>query len=136
MFQVLILVFAIVLFTFLAFNRVGAGVMASVVAILTCLLAGLPVYDTMLGGFMDSASGYVKSYFFVFFFGALFSAIYEESGAARSIANVLTGLTKGKHIPSVIFLCTALLTYGGISGFVIYFVMYPICLQMWKKSNL
>ena len=49
MFDVLILLFAIVLFTVLAFKRVGALPMAGIVALITCILAQMPVLDTMLG---------------------------------------------------------------------------------------
>lgn len=136
MFDVLILVFAIALFTFLAFNRVGAAPVAALVSLITILLAGLPILDTLLGPFMEAAAGYVKSYFFIFFLGACFSALYEESKAAKSIALFLGTLTHGKHIAVLIFTVTAILTYGGISGFVVYFVMYPIALQLFQKNNL
>lgn len=136
MFQVFALVIALALFIFFAYNRVGSAVLAAGVAVITCLLCGLPVVDTMLGPFMASAAGFFTNYFPIFFLGALVSAVYAETGAAKSIANTLTKVSGGKHLPAVIFICTAILTYGGISGFVVYFVMYPICLEMWRKSNL
>ena len=92
MFDVLILLFAIVLFTVLAFKRVGALPMAGIVALITCILAQMPVLDTMLGPFMESAANYVKNYFFIFFLGAVFSAVYEGSGAAKSAASWCTSL--------------------------------------------
>ena len=75
MYDILVLVIALALFTLLAFLRVGALPLASIVALVTCLLAGLPVLDTLLGPFMSSAAGYVQSYCFVFFLGAVFSAL-------------------------------------------------------------
>ena len=104
MFDVLILLFAIVLFTVLAFKRVGALPMAGIVALITCILAQMPVLDTMLGPFMESAANYVKNYFFIFFLGAVFSAFYEGSGAAKSIARFLSRLTGGKHVAVLVFI--------------------------------
>lgn len=136
MYDILVLVIALALFTLLAFLRVGALPLASIVSLVTCLLAGLPVLDTLLGPFMSSAAGYVQSYCFVFFLGAVFSALYESSKAAKSIALFLSRVTHGKHVAALIFVVTSILTYGGISGFVIYFVMYPICLQLFQKNDL
>ena len=136
MFDVLILLFAIVLFTVLAFKRVGALPMAGIVALITCILAQMPVLDTMLGPFMESAANYVKNYFFIFFLGAVFSAFYEGSGAAKSIARFLSRLTGGKHVAVLVFIITSILTFGGISGFVVYFVMYPITLQLFQKNDM
>lgn len=136
MYDILVLVIALILFTVLAFLRVGAMPLASFVALVTCVLAGLPILETLTGPFMSAAANYVQSYCFVFFLGAVFSALYQTSGAAKSIALFLSKITKGKHVAALIFLVTALMTYGGISGFVIYFVMYPICLQMFQKNNM
>ena len=136
MFDVLILLFAIVLFTVLAFKRVGALPMAGIVALITCILAQMPVLDTMLGPFMESAANYVKNYFFIFFLGAVFSAFYEGSGAAKSIARFLSRLTGGKHVAVLVFIIASILTFGGISGFVVYFVMYPITLQLFQKNDM
>lgn len=70
MFDILVLILALVLFTVLAFKRVGAMPLAGIVALVTCILARLPILDTMLGPFMETAAGYVKNYCFVFFLGA------------------------------------------------------------------
>ena len=67
MYDVLVLLFAIVLFTVLAFMKFGALPMAAIVALVTCILAQMPILDTMLGPFMTFAADYVGSYFFIFF---------------------------------------------------------------------
>ena len=135
-YDILVLVIALVLFTVLAFLRAGAMPLATIVALITCILAGLSILDTLLGPFMSSAAGYVQDYCFVFFLGAVFSALYEGSNGAKSIALFLSEVTGGKHVAVLIFIVTSILTYGGISGFVIYFVMYPICLQLFQKDDL
>lgn len=85
---------------------------------------------------MPAASDYVTSYFLVFFVGALFGAVYQHTGAAESISKTLAGLCKGKFVAPIIMTITGILTYGGVSGFVVFFVIYPIALNMFKEANL
>lgn len=136
MYEILVLIIALALFAVLAFLRVGAMPLAAVVALTTCILAPLPIMETLMGPFMSAAANYVQNYCFVFFLGAVFSALYEDSKGAKSIALFLSKATGGKHVVPLIFVVTSFLTYGGISGFVIYFVMYPICLQLFHKNNI
>lgn len=134
--DIAILILAIVLFTVLAFKGVSAVIMGPLVGLIVCVLARLPLTGTMLGPFMESTSGYVKNYFFVFFLGALFGAVYEKTGAAKSIAIGIVKASKGKFTASIITIITGILTLGGISGFVVFFVIYPIALQLFKESNI
>ncbi|EHL16638.1 GntP family permease [Peptoanaerobacter stomatis] len=134
--DMLVLVLAIVLFTVLAFKGISALIMGPLVSIIVAVLAGLPVYQTMLGPFMESSSAYVKSFFFVFFLGALFGAIYESTGAAKSVALGIVKMSKGKFTASIITIITGLLTFGGISGFVVFFVIYPIALHLFQENNI
>lgn len=136
MFDVVILVLAIVLFSVLAFNGVSAVILGPLVSLLLIIFSRLPGVETMLGPYMTSASGYFKSYFLVFFVGALFGSIYEDTKAAKSIAIMMSKITRGKFTAPLITLITGVLTFGGISGFVVYFVVYPIALQLFRKNNI
>src|SRR5699024_11702154 len=78
----------------------------------------------------------VQSYFFVFFLGAVFGAIYEKSGAAKSVAYGIVRISRGKFTASIITLITGVLTLGGISGFVVFFVIYPIAVQLFKNNDM
>ena len=134
--DMIILLLAIVLFTILAFRGISALIMGPLIALIVAVLAGLPVYDSMLGPFMTSTSDYVKKYFFIFFLGALFGAIYETTGAAKSVALGIVRISKGKFTASIITLITGILTFGGVSGFVVFFVIYPIALQLFRENNI
>jgi len=134
--DMIILLLAIVLFTILAFRGISALIMGPLIALIVAILARLPVYDSMLGPFMTSTSDYVKKYFFIFFLGALFGAIYETTGAAKSVALGIVRISKGKFTASIITLITGILTFGGVSGFVVFFVIYPIALQLFRENNI
>jgi len=126
----------ILFFAFLAYKRWSPLLLGPVVSLLLCLATGLPVLETMLGPYMDSVVGFIKSNFFVFFLGAIFGAIYEKTHAAASIASWMSKLTHGKFALPLIMTIAGVLCYGGVLGFVVYFAAYPIALQMCKESNI
>ncbi|MDR3259135.1 MAG: GntP family permease [Fusobacteriaceae bacterium] len=152
---ILVLFLALVLFGVLAFKQLSALLLAPIVSIfvLVCAFllsdANIPAAilaesasakPGILSGlqllFMKGASAYVKNYFLVFFVGALFGAVYQFTGAAESIAIFMSGLTKDKYVAPIIMCITGVLTFGGVSGFVVFFVIYPIALEMFKRANL
>ncbi|SHJ47886.1 H+/gluconate symporter [Dethiosulfatibacter aminovorans DSM 17477] len=135
MFDILIIVISLVLFSVLAFRRVSAIILGPLISVFLIVFARLPMFDTMIGPYMTAAGGYVQKFFLVFFVGALFGAIYEETKAAEAIAVALVKVTKGKFAAPVVMIITGLLTYGGVSGFVVFFAMYPIALQLFKSTN-
>lgn len=136
MFDIWILVIALVLFTILAFKRVSALILGPLVSIFVIVTARLPLFDSLLGPYMESAADYVQNFFLVFFVGAVFGSIMQETRAAESIAHALLKVTKGKFVAPLIMTITGLLTYGGISGFVVFFAIYPIAVQLFKNTDI
>ena len=139
---ILVLLIAIILFAVLAFKQISALILAPLVTIFvlvfSAIFAGSPIaiLTGLKGDFMPAAAKYVSDYFLVFFVGALFGAVYQFTGAAKSIAKWFSGMCHGRFVAPIIMCITGLLTYGGISGFVVFFVVYPIALQMFRTSNL
>lgn len=135
-YHVLVLLAALLLFGVLAFRRMSALLLATLVTIFVSVLSGMPVLDTLLGGFMPAAADYFMKYFMIFFVGALFGAVYRFTGAAEAIARGMGRLCGGKFAAPMIMCITGLLTFGGVSGFVVFFVVYPIALQMFRTSDI
>lgn len=135
-FAVLVLVFALVLFGVLAFKQINALILAPLVTIIVLIFSGMPILNGLKTMFMPAAAGYVSNYFLVFFVGALFGAVYQFTGAAESIARFLSSLSKDKYVAPLVMCITGILTFGGVSGFVVFFVIYPIALQLFKRANL
>lgn len=135
-FGILVLVLAIILFALLAFKQISALILAPVVSIFVIVFSGMPILASLKDYFMPAAAGYVSSYFLIFFVGALFGAIYQFTGAAEAIARFIAKICKGKFVAPIIMTITGILTYGGISGFVVFFVIYPIALQLFKEGNI
>ena len=138
---ILVLLLAIILFAVLAFKQISALILAPLVTIFVLIFSALfagnsvAILSGLKNDFMPAAAGYVSSYFLVFFVGALFGAVYQFTGAAKSVAKWLSGMSRGQFVAPIIMMITGILTYGGISGFVVFFVVYPIALQMFRNAN-
>ncbi|MGL6156471.1 MAG: GntP family permease, partial [Ralstonia mannitolilytica] len=75
-------------------------------------------------------------YFPVFLLGAVFGKVIELSGFSRSIvASVIRVVGAKRAMLSIVLVC-ALLTYGGVSLFVVVFAVYPFAAEMFRQGNI
>lgn len=88
------------------------------------------------GLFMEKMVGFVKLYFPVFLLGAVFGKLIELSGFSRSIVAAAINILGRRHAIPVIVLVCALLTYGGVSLFVVAFAVYPFAAELFRQSNI
>lgn len=109
-----------------------APIAAGVVAI-TGGLDLLDAYkDTYMGGFV----AFAKDWFPVFMLGAIFGKLMENTGMARSVAVALTKLIGTKRAILGVLVSAAVLTYGGVSLFVVVFAVYPLALSLFREANI
>jgi H+/gluconate symporter-like permease len=86
--------------------------------------------------FMDKMVGFIKSYFPVFMLGAVFGKVIELSGFSKSIVAAVIGLLgKDRAVLAIVIVC-AVLTYGGVSLFVVVFAVYPFAAEMFRQSGI
>ncbi|ACO77973.1 membrane protein, D-beta-hydroxybutyrate permease [Azotobacter vinelandii CA] len=88
------------------------------------------------GVFMEKMVGFIKLYFPVFLLGAVFGKLIELSGFSRSIVSAAIRLFGTRQAMRVIVLVCALLTYGGVSLFVVVFAVYPFAAEMFRQSDI
>ena len=100
------------------------------------ITGGLNMYDAFIGAYMGKYAGYFGSYFIIFLTGALLGKIYEDTGAAESIAILFGKLFGAKWAPLATVLSAGLMCYGGVSLFVVAFAVYPIAAKLYKEANL
>ncbi|KZN40664.1 GntP family permease [Pseudoalteromonas luteoviolacea] len=86
--------------------------------------------------YMSGFSGFIQAWFFMFLLGSLFGKFMEDTGAADAIARYITDKIGMKHAVFAIVLACALLTYGGVSVFIVAFSVYPMALSLFKDANL
>src|SRR5699024_8780230 len=109
-----------------------APIAAGVVAI-TGGLDLLDAYkDTYMGGFV----GFAKDWFPVFMLGAIFGKLMETTHMAKSVATFLTKIIGTKRAILGVTIATAILTYGGVSLFVVVFAVYPIALTLFREADI
>ena len=86
--------------------------------------------------FMEKMVVFIKNYFPVFMLGAVFGKVIELSGFSKSIVSaVITLLGRERAILSIVMVC-AILTYGGVSLFVVVFAVYPFAAEMFRQSEI
>lgn len=134
--HIIIIPIAICLFSFLAYRKWSPILLGPFMALLLTIVCQLPILKTMLGPYLLAATNFVKANFFVFFLGAIFGGVMELTNGAKAIAVWMGGFTKGKFVLPLIMTITGILAFGGVSGFVVYFAMYPIALHLCKRANI
>lgn len=88
------------------------------------------------GLFMDKMVGFLKLYFPVFLLGAVFGKLIEISGFSKSIVAATIALFGPQRaLLSIVTVC-ALLTYGGVSLFVVVFAVYPFAAELFRQSDI
>jgi H+/gluconate symporter-like permease len=85
--------------------------------------------------YMEGFANYAKNYFPIYLLGAIFAKLMDISGNALSIAKFCTDkLGKERAVLSVVITC-AVLTYGGVSLFVVAFVMLPVATALFREAD-
>lgn len=122
---------------YLAYRGINVLFLAPIMALLACLFhPGTPLLATYTQIFMPALGSYLLQYFPIFILGSLFGKIMNDSGAALSIANFITRKLGPSHAILSVVLSCALLTYGGVSLFVVAFTIYPIALKLFQQANI
>ena len=130
------IILGLCLLIYLAYNGRSIIWVAPVCAVIVALTSGLNILDAYLVDYIRGMGEYVISWFPAFFLGAVYGKIMDMTGAARSLANKLISIVGPKFaILSVILPCI-LMTYGGISVFVVAFVVYPMGYAIYREANL
>ena len=85
---------------------------------------------------MASAAGYVRSFFPLFLLGAVFGKLMETSGAAGTIAGVIAQTLGPQQSVLAVVLACGVLTYGGVSLFVVAFAVYPFAAALFREADI
>ena len=133
----LVVLGALVLLMFVAYRGYSVIMFAPVAAMLAVFFTDpaqvLPMFS---GVFMEKLVGFVKLYFPVFMLGAIFGKVIELSGFSKSIvSSVIRFVGQKRAMLSIVLVC-AILTYGGVSLFVVVFAVYPFAAEMFRHGNI
>ena len=130
------IVFSLILLMFFAYRGYSIIFIAPIFAVIAAIGSGhasMPVYREI---YMTKAAEYIKTYYPVFLLGAVFAKVMEQGGLAAAVADkIVSALGRDKAILAVLLGC-GVLTYGGLSVFVVAFVMYPFAAILFKQADI
>ncbi|HFI0533130.1 TPA: GntP family permease [Streptococcus suis] len=136
---VLLAVVAIIYWTAKNLHVIVAAPLASLIIILTNQMNVLEVMFGQEKSYMTGLAGFLINNFAIFMLGSILARYMEESGATQTIANSILKLV-GKDSPYKVLLAitliTSLLTYGGVSIFVVIFTLLPLSRPLFKELNI
>ena len=132
-----IVLLALGLLMLAAYRGYSVILFAPLAAMLAVLLTDpSAVPGVFTGLFMERMVGFLKLYFPVFLLGAVFGKLIELAGFSQSIAAAVIRLVgQQRAILSIVLVC-ALLTYGGVSLFVVVFAVYPFAAEMFRRAGI
>ncbi len=133
----LIVLAALCFLMFVAYRGYSVILFAPLAALGAVLLTDPTLVQPMFTGlFMDKMVGFLKLYFPVFVLGAVFGKLIEISGFSKSIVSATIKLVGAQRAMLSIVLVCAVLTYGGVSLFVVVFAVYPFAAELFRQSNI
>ncbi|MFB5663110.1 GntP family permease [Alteribacillus sp. HJP-4] len=133
MFGILLGLIVLMVLAYLGWSIIWVAPIAAGVVALT---GGLDLLDAYKDTYMSGFVGFAQQWFPVFMLGAVFGKLMEDTGMARSVAVALTKLIGTKRAILGVLVSAAVLTYGGVSLFVVVFAVYPLALTLFREANI
>ena len=139
MISLLGLIISLSLIMYLAYKGYSTIITAPIIGLITILIS-LGFKGHLMANYtevyMSGFSSFVKNYFPLFLTGSIFAKLMDEANYGKSIASFITNkLGKNKAILAIV-LSGAFLTYGGVSLFVVAFILYPLANILFKEADI
>ena len=122
------------LLIWLAYRGWSVLLLAPAAALLASGLAGQPMLAHWTQTFMGSAARFIMQFFPIFLLGALFGKLMEDSGSVSAIASFMSDHLGPRRAVLAVVLAGALVTYGGVSLFVAFFVLAPMAHALFRMA--
>ncbi len=135
------LILGLLLLIVLTMRGFNLFITAPLCALMVAATNGIPFWDLadkvdFVHGYMTGFSGFVAAWFLMFLLGSLFGKLMEHTGAADAVAlAIVKRIGHTRAVLAVVMAC-AVLTYGGVSVFVVAFSAYPMAVSLFKGANL
>lgn len=138
------LIGGLALLIFLTMKGMNLLVAGPLCALFVAVLSGMPLFPQLVGegeanfvgNYMTGFSSFVTSWYLMFLLGAIFGKVMEDSGAADSVSQWIVSRIGMKRAVLAIVIACAVLTYGGVSLFVVAFSVYPMAISLFRQADL
>ncbi|MBS1215095.1 MAG: transporter, partial [Proteobacteria bacterium] len=124
------------LLVWLSFRGWSVLVLAPAGAVVAAFAAGEPLLAHWTLTFMTAAAGFLAQFFPLFLLGAVFGKLMEDSGSVSAIARFMSDKLGAQRAILAIVLAGALVTYGGVSLFVAFFVLGPMAQALFRAADI
>lgn len=114
-------------------NSIPASILAGLIVIVT---NRMDIWGSLTEGYGVAMKDFTGSYLIMFILAAMFGVLMSESGAAFRIAYYLMKKIGKERIMLIIFITGLVLTYGGISTYLVAFTLYPIALVLFREADI
>ena len=137
------LMISLVALMYFAYRGINVLVLAPICAIGAVLMQP-ELWDSTTQGmalsyytqvFMSALGKYVVQYFPIFLLGAIFGKLMNDSRAAEVIGETISRKVGSKHAILATILACGILTYGGVSLFVVAFCVFPISVALSGRNS-
>lgn len=135
------LIGGLALLIFFALRGMNLFIAGPICGVIVALTGGITIFDTVgtdnfVKGYMAGFANFISAWFFMFLLGSLFGKLMEGTGAADSLAHwVVDKMGRGRAALAVVTAC-AVLTYGGVSVFIVAFSVYPMALSLFHDADI
>jgi H+/gluconate symporter-like permease len=126
--------FGLLLLLTLAFRSWSVLLLAPAAALVAAVFAGEPLLAHWTQTFMGGTERFFAQFFPIFLLGALFGKLMDDSGSVTAIANYMTLRLGERRAILAVVLAGALVTYGGVSLFVAFFVLAPMAQALFRAA--
>lgn len=124
------------LLIYLTMRGINIIVAAIICSVFVAITGGLNLETALTKHYMTGFTNYFASWFLIFLLGAIFGKIMQTTKAADSIANWIKNTLGPSRAVFAIVAAAAIMTFGGVSLFVVGFAVYPIAVSLFRVANL
>ncbi len=122
------------LLVWLAFRGWSVLLLAPAAALVAAAFGGEPLLANWTQIFMGSAARFLAQFFPLFLLGAVFGKLMDDSGSVTAVAQFMTRTLGERRVILAVVLAGALVTYGGVSLFVAFFVLAPMTQTLFRAA--
>lgn len=139
------IVLSLAVLIFLSYKNLSVFYVAIACTIIVIFTNSMDFTAAIVDVYMPGVASFVSGYFGMILCGAILAKLYEESGAAISIARTIMNAitrpgmkasTKQTFVILILIAAGALMSYGGIHVTVLIFTLYPLALSMCEEADI
>lgn len=120
----------------MSFRGWSVLVLTPIAALIVALASGEPMLAHWTQTFMGAAGVFVAQFFPLFLAGAVFGKLMDDSGSVTEISRFMTEKLGIQRAILAVVLAGALVTYGGVSLFVAFFVIVPMAQGLFRDADI